>query len=189
MCAFRRARCSLPRPDFSPATGAWPSFGATVRCGCLVGQAALACLHCVDKPARLSPAAFDEYVPVTPVLVSRGHPYRMGARRDLPTAWRPDVRVSFITMISSDPYMLPAWPRSAMFVYANRRSKPDYYVCRLGGAYSHGKSNERRQKQFSHFRLLGYVQHGDGRSSGYRIFAFRYFFPPSRNSAPANLLC
>jgi hypothetical protein len=56
-------------------------------------------------------------------------------------------------MIACDPYVSPARSESAVFVYANRRSEPNYYLCSLRGAYPHGKPNERGQKQFSH-RLL-----------------------------------
>jgi len=66
-------------------------------------------------------------------------------------------------MIACDPYVSPARSESAVFVYANRRPEPNYYLCRLRGAYPHGNPNERGQKQFSHCLLLRLYEQMHGR--------------------------
>ena len=104
-----------------------------------------------------------------PVLPSGSDPHRVLAGWHLPAAWCPDVCIAFPAVIASDPYVPRARSDGAVFVYANRRSELNYYLCRLRGAYPHGNPDERGQKQFSHCLLPRLHEQVYGRD-GFSLF-------------------
>ena len=115
----------------------------------------------------LPPPTIDKDIPVTPMRVAGSHPYRVGARRLFPPTLLPVICVSFIAVVSTDPYVLATRTRRTMFMDADRRPKL-YYDLRMGGYHPNCKAKQRCEYHFSHFLLLLLYEqmHSRSRRSG-----------------------
>jgi hypothetical protein len=111
----------------------------------------------------LPPVAFGVNVPALPVRVSGSDPNRTSTWRLFPPAPLPMICVSFITVVSAYPNMVPAWTGGTMLADANRGPKPYYYLSMNRNPKR--KAKKRGNNQFLHFILLRIYGHVYGRSA------------------------
>src|ERR1700722_16853199 len=103
---------------------------------------------------QLPLAAFDEDVPVAPMLVSGSHPYGMFTRRNVPSSRLPDIGPAIPAVIPGDPDVPRARSVRAVLVNADRWAQLYHYLRSLGRSDPQGDPNERVHKKFPHRRIF-----------------------------------
>ena len=85
----------------------------------------------INQP-NLPPVTFDKHPTIVSMSPPRSYPACMSMRRRFPPARSPDVSISFPTVITADPHVRAAGPRTSMLHHYMWRMGPDHYLCRMG---------------------------------------------------------